>query len=507
MSAKEITDDDVQMSQYKFITLDNLIVYEDNPRNIQAKHQVDEINKMIRESNPDTNYKQLANLAESIINFGQSPLDNIGVIIDKESGKFITVEGNRRVTALKLFVNPELAEEFPKVRKAFNEIRNKYGLDSLPKGLRCVVFPSFDDAKYWIDLKHTGQNDGVGVRDWKRTQKERFSVNFQGKSPSPAFLLFNYLESNEYFDTKSREQINLINNTTTLERIINDPESRRKLFLEKNDDAFISFNEENAAKLFTLIINDLADGKLPVSKVYDRSKRDEYISHLYKKIGIDEIIYPQDESTKGNTLSPTSSYDGYHWASDDEPGETEEYQSDEDIQEDNDGLSATRGGRPTNRGYNPDNRKKLRIKNDLKHPINHPKPAKLYSELISLDCRKDPVVAGICLRSYVEFTCKIFLTIICKKHPPKTERISTMLEKCIQTLKSRTTDQNIIRQIEAISFNPNGENSEIDQLNSYVHHENHTPLPRDLFTIWDNLSPILCALWNEISEKEKRKNK
>ena len=504
MAELETMENEFVNDSYKFISLDDLMVYEDNPRNIHAVNQRDEIHKMIKESNPDTNYKQLANLVESIIIYGQSPLDNIGVILDEELGKYVTVEGNRRVTALKLFTNPTLADEFPKVKKSFMELRKKYEVSSPPKTLRCVVFPSFDDAKYWIDLKHTGQNNGAGVRDWKRIQKERFGVKSLGQIPSPAFSLFEYINSNEYFDYQLSDQIEQINNTTTLERIISDPESRRRLFLEKKNDTFFSFNEEKTAQLMSLLIDDLANSKLPVSKVYDKNKRDEYIDQLYQRAGIESIPSSQQESLKEPDPSSLKLGDDYDENSDEFGDEKKSsVHGHDDVPVEN--QPAYSGDQPKNRGYNPENRKKLKTRADRKPPINHPKPAELYDELIKLDCRRNSVVVGICLRSYIEYTCKTFLTVICSKGPGKNEKISAMLNRSLETLRSRTVDPIVRKQIDGVIFDASGENSEIAILNSYVHHEGHIPLLSDLFTIWDNLSPVIFALWNEISEKEKKK--
>ena len=65
--------------------INDIIVYEDNPRNIKAINQIDEINKMI-ESHSDKG--ELARLAESLLSDGQSPLDNIGVVYSEENQKF-----------------------------------------------------------------------------------------------------------------------------------------------------------------------------------------------------------------------------------------------------------------------------------------------------------------------------------------------------------------------------------------------------------------------------------
>ncbi len=71
--------------EYKDLMINDIIVYEDNPRNIKAINQIDEINKMI-ESHSDKG--ELARLAESLLSDGQSPLDNIGVVYSEENQKF-----------------------------------------------------------------------------------------------------------------------------------------------------------------------------------------------------------------------------------------------------------------------------------------------------------------------------------------------------------------------------------------------------------------------------------
>ena len=39
----------------------------------------------------------------------------------------------------------------------------------------CVVFKDRDAAKHWIELEHTGRNEGAGVDPWDPIQKRSIS--------------------------------------------------------------------------------------------------------------------------------------------------------------------------------------------------------------------------------------------------------------------------------------------------------------------------------------------
>jgi len=81
-----------------------------------------------------------------------------------EAGAYLVVEGNRRLAATKLLVNPELA---PTSKKAVTAVAAMVTVPSLR--IPCLRFPT-----YGAILKHLGYRHVTGVKEWEPLAKARF---------------------------------------------------------------------------------------------------------------------------------------------------------------------------------------------------------------------------------------------------------------------------------------------------------------------------------------------
>ena len=79
----------------KSLKIDSLDLDLENPRITLATDRRDAMNKIIAEQNV-----KLINLAESIADKGFSPMDRYLVVRSNSAGRFIVLEGNRRILAL-----------------------------------------------------------------------------------------------------------------------------------------------------------------------------------------------------------------------------------------------------------------------------------------------------------------------------------------------------------------------------------------------------------------------
>ena len=114
------------------------------------------------------------------MDFGINPSDLTIVIPSKDNkGKFIILEGNRRLAAIQLLSDPTLAS-MGYDTKHVNLLKmqgERYKKSPINK-LLCVVFNQRDEAYHWIELRHTGENQGRGVVSWGAKEKARFNRYF-----------------------------------------------------------------------------------------------------------------------------------------------------------------------------------------------------------------------------------------------------------------------------------------------------------------------------------------
>ena len=91
---------------------------------------------------------------------------------DKNKKNFIVVEGNRRLTSVKLLSNPDLATvQKSKVLKVYEEAEFQ------PKEIPCLVFKNKDDILNYLGYRHI-----TGVKSWRLLEKARYLYELKEKT-------------------------------------------------------------------------------------------------------------------------------------------------------------------------------------------------------------------------------------------------------------------------------------------------------------------------------------
>lgn len=148
-----------------------LLLDERNPRfPEQVSGQDEAVTAMLVDAAP-----KLVNLAQDVANEGSLNPTELPVVVE-EDGELVVVEGNRRLAALKLLRNPDLATaaseqlgtELVKRFKTLQQI----GVG--PDSIDVFQAESREAARHWIELRHTGENDGVGVLGWQAWQTNNY---------------------------------------------------------------------------------------------------------------------------------------------------------------------------------------------------------------------------------------------------------------------------------------------------------------------------------------------
>ena len=111
-------------------------------------------------------------LAKDLVNHGLSPLELFALVPSKRGRKniFLVAEGNRRMCALKLLNDPDLAPA--KHRKNFERLSISW--NPIPK-IFAVIFKDKQDVDLWILRIHGGLQGGIGRKTWSAEQKTRHS--------------------------------------------------------------------------------------------------------------------------------------------------------------------------------------------------------------------------------------------------------------------------------------------------------------------------------------------
>lgn len=440
-------------TEIRSIPLENLLIDLQNPRYDPRTSQREAISTIAHDQRG-----KLVNLAEDIVERGLNPSELIVVLPTEEPNIYSVLEGNRRIAALKLVSSPTLISSLglsQSLTKRYNTLVER-GKDTLPKEVSCVVL-SREDANYWIRLKHTGENEGVGIVMWDGRSKHRF------RGSSPALQAIELVENTNLLDVDTRAKLPRIA-ITNIERLLNTPDARKLLGIDvKNNQLSLISSEEEGLGRLAIIVKDVANKQIKVTDLDTKEQRIKYAQEILKR--------PLPKSVAGK--SPTS-------------------------------QSAKEGARPK-KPPQPD-RKNL-IPRTLKLVIAHTRLAKIYDELQKLNVDDFRNACAVLLRVFLELSLdnfaqhkKISLKTIHKSTTgTKQDKDMTLREK-IRTIADYLEHNNMctkqqLRGIRSIVANREHFLS-VDTLNAYVHNKDYNPSPTELKVSWDNIEIFMQQIWS-----------
>ena len=417
----------------------------------------------IRASQRDAIYKMaepqgltLVKLAEDVVENGLNPTRRFLVTPDPAGG-YVVLEGNRRVVALKLLTQKELRVSLnlpPRIEKRFQTLSDTAG--SLPTSVDCAV-RSLEDAKHWIRLEHTGENQGVGVVTWDGPAKQRF------RGGSPALQAVDLVEP--YLDEKTQALLPEMS-ITNIERLLNTPEAREVIGVNLSSGKLsLKQPEDQALSRLAAVVWDIVHKKIRVTQLDSKEQRVQYARDIAVR-----PLKPLKGQGAGTPSTPASQSAG-----------------------------------PTKRV--PLDRVTL-IPRKLKLSIVPPRLNKMYDELQRLRL-KDYLNSGAVLcRVFMELSIDEYasrhslnLKIIpkpragSKKAPtPRDMKLREKAAFVAEDLEKRgVCTKSELHGIRALM--QRNHPLSIDSLNAYVHNQHYSPKVSDLTTTWDNIEPFIIGLW------------
>lgn len=458
----------------KTIKLTSLFVNTENYRFEPLSSQKEAIDKMV-ENQGDKLYF----LADDIMVHGLSPVDLIMVTPSEESNKYIVLEGNRRITSLKLLNNPTLiSDKYASLRKKFQKLQKEY-TDNIPnfKNITCAIFEDPAIADTWIQRKHSGELNGIGTVTWNSQQKQRFEEKTGGKS-SISLQIITLLKLHDDVPKSIKEALPKLN-VTNLQRLISDPYVREHLGLEINNGTLVSnINKSEVIKGLVNVVLDILNPEFKVADIYNREKRKQYIDNF-------DVKAKPDLSKEANN----------QWS----------------IQDSGDGENSSTAN--TNENKPPQStRRKISsrvtlIPKAIMLNIENPKIKKIFGELKQIQVKSCPNASSVLLRVFLELSVDVYL-----------EKYKLLKNKALTACSSGESLQGKVNRVlnhmmdsgimtndisKGIRAEINDKNSvlSIESLNAYVHNEFFYPKADNLIIGWDNIEKFFILLWDSINKE------
>lgn len=229
-------------------------------------------------------------LAKDITKVGLNPLELFALLPSAKEGRrstYVVGEGNRRLCALMLLNDPELAP--PKERTRFRELAADW--EPVPE-LFAIVFDSQEDVNQWIERIHGGLQGGIGRKTWNSEQKTRFTGD---RKNVLAQAILDYAENRKMLTAANRK-----GKLTTAQRFLSNVTFREALGIDASniDDICRIRPEHEFDKAVKSFVGDLVDGR----DVHSRQNSKEIVEYARKfpgRAGLSaEMIDPETISVE-----------------------------------------------------------------------------------------------------------------------------------------------------------------------------------------------------------------
>lgn len=259
------------------IPIDRIHLYEENPRH-ERMTDPEKIRAYLCKD------EQVLELAQSISAKRTNPLELIGVVrIDEEheTGEptYEVWEGNRRVCALQLLNDPELAPA--KWKKRFKDLAAS--MEPI-KEVEGRVFEDRAELRFWMQNIHNGAQEGRGRKDWGPDEQHRDNPT---RKNAIAFDLLERAQRAGLISKDDRE-----GKLTTLQRYVGSKHLRPVLRADDTDPGNVVYNrpDKDLTKLLRVLIRDLKDGEITSRK--NDTHIAAYAARLEEKAGLSSKALP-----------------------------------------------------------------------------------------------------------------------------------------------------------------------------------------------------------------------
>lgn len=432
------------MAEILALSLPDLLIDSENPRLSQPNTGQREALRALAGHEPS----KLVSLAKDIVAFGTNPSElPIVMSLSDDLKRYIVLEGNRRLATLKALENPEwlVGAMPPGDVEEMRRLSRQYQENPIESVL-CVVM-SKDDARHWIELRHTGgQNGGASVVPWSSDDASRFRArtgDFEFHTQA-----LNLLEDAGQLTPSDRRKVK----ATGLKRILGTPEVRKKLGIESRDGKLIVLGDQaRVLRALKHVVRDMETIK--VSDIYTQAQRIAYANNLPTNVAVPP---PNKTSTSADAKST---------------------------------AKASRGTSSTSL------RDKL-IPPNCALNITEPRLKDIARELKKLSLSQQPNAVSVLLRVFVELSVDTYLRV--KKLTGIGDadlfykKLTAVCDDLV-TRKKLTTQQ--AKPVRRAAAKDSFLAPSIDMMHAYIHCPYIFPTGTDLRAHWDGLESFIVAVW------------
>ena len=439
------------------LKIDDLLLDEDNPRIVSVESQRDALQKIVKDQR-----EKLVVLARDLIRHGMSPIESILVTRSKKpKGKYIVLEGNRRVAVLKMLRNPVMLRslDVPASIKRKLEKQSESFQRHAFEPIHCFEVETREEGTHWIELRHNGEDGGRGTVRWSPLVAARF----RGENYA--------IQALEFVKEKSeltQDELDKLESPrfplTTLERVMSAVSIREKIGIDvKGGSLYTTLEDGEVLKPLRKIALDLGHKRINVSQLKSVKQMEEYLDSFKKA----------DTANLGKRTDPTKA------------------------------RKKTKKKSKKKRAVKRRPRSTV-IPKSTDYQIADARTQKVYEELKALDMTVFPNSCGVLIRLFLEFSLIAYfrdnkgtmkLNHTAGRKAGQKKDLNDMLDEVISDLVAKdlslSTDFKFLKN----SVNQRKSPMYVGLLHQFVHNRYFQPTSEDLRTTWDNSQPLFDAIW------------
>jgi hypothetical protein len=233
--------------------------------------------------------EQIVPLASDIVEYGLNPLELFALVpIQPDSGKtdrtsYTVAEGNRRLCALKLLIDPELSPL--SIKKEIIALSSKWDPIIF---VSAAIFQSYDkQIHHWMMRIHDGLQGGRGRKPWSPDQKTRF---WGGQKNKLALDFLDYAEEKKFISKEERK-----GKLSVAERFLSNALFREAIGLDKSDPEV--FRRTRPVEEFDILVGKFIDDMKTGKKVNTRKNSGDIIDYsrtLVAESGVTNTRVPSE---------------------------------------------------------------------------------------------------------------------------------------------------------------------------------------------------------------------
>jgi hypothetical protein len=391
------------------------------------------------------------------------------LVVWSDEGRYVVLEGNRRLAAYKLLTNPEIVSD-QKLSKYLIEQGKKANISN-DFQLECILADKTIGLRY-IDRKHANNNNEVG---WQEPERTTYKIR-RGSESQSEFIKIGIANIVRQLDLPEEMKDKILGKgfVTTFFRVVAGGPARVEFGLDLDANNNLIVKDQNFKdKLKVIIHNTLQKKDFNDKDVDSRSlnKVDKIESYI-KSVNPADAKKVETE-IKANTVEDIFGVKTVNIA----PNTKQSKQQEK--------PTATRS-KPQPSG--------LFTSSDVPFRIANSNLRLLYDELRSIDVAQFPNATHDLLRSFLECSLIVFLkhnkeydTI--QKNAKHNPTLGEMLTHIIKGKCKVITDKNLIDTISQVKTDYDQAYS-LERLHMINHNENWVSTERDVRTAWAKLEVL-----------------